>query len=91
MGRGYFSGHRFMKCFEYSPGFRIKGLKRNKVVRFPASDSFIPKQIKCRVLGNVDSTTLWESLDASTKERDFSSYQGGRAIGEACDHKVIAS
>lgn len=43
MGKGYFSGHRFMKWFEYSPGFRIKELKRIKVVRFPASDRFIQK------------------------------------------------
>lgn len=43
MGKGYFSGHRFRKWFEYSPGFRIKELKRNKVVRFPASDRFIQK------------------------------------------------
>lgn len=34
---------RFMKWFEYSPGFRIKELKRNKVVSFPASDRFIQK------------------------------------------------
>lgn len=44
-------------CYECSPGIRIKGLKRNEVMRYPASDRIISKHIKPRVLGNVDSTT----------------------------------
>lgn len=54
MGRGYFGGCGFMQCFEYSSGMRIKGLKINKVVRFPASDRFIPRQIKRSVLGTLN-------------------------------------
>lgn len=80
--RMFVSGHKFMKCYEYSPGIRIKGLKRNKVVGFAASDRFIPKQTRFRVHGTVDSTTFSQSSEAPTKERDLSAHQGGGTIWE---------
>lgn len=89
MGREYFSGQRFMKHWEHSPGVRIKGLKRNKVVSFTASDRFIPKQIKFRVLGNVDPTSLRQSPDASAKERDLLRLRKPLAVWS--DRKVTAS
>lgn len=98
MGRGYFRDHRFMKCCADSAGIRIKGLKRNKVVRFPVSDRCNPQTNQIQSswewrLNNFKSVTRcvihrqWKGTSVHTDKAE--PFEKHLAVWN--DHKVIAS